>query len=427
MKKIFAIAAALVMTAPVAEAQNLLDRAKNAAGKAIEKKMENAISNKLGINKNTPQNNNQTDETANTYGTYSSAEKVDYAARLLPEEDETIFNYSLVRFMDDNNTTSKSFKTYAEAIAAMPALPDAKIIATASALAAYRTQLTEYQGAVSNMWATYMDAVGRMNTVGIKATGKTAAPSEAQLARRQEINDALSKLSKEEVDKMEKMDEDEVYAYMQKNHPDILALLAKGTGPTTEHSGLNIDEAKVEAYDSILNQLSDMQDEANAHIYTNLLNNELQKDFSKLRKEILDSWKTSEEYAEINRMEAELELKVEDFNKNSYDKFRNYPPYWSAERKKQNAIINQWNLKQNEKWLKKIAEWQAKYKVDAEKIAALDARLEQIRNGGEEDFLYLNAKSTAAMLSEKVIRYVNLSGGIFCAPQIRHVAEEPMP
>lgn len=410
-----------------AHSQNYLKQlgnaAKNAAEKTMEKKMENAISNKLGINKNTPQNNNQTTGTDNTENTYAGTEEADYAAQLVPEENEAAFNYSLVEHSNDGNTANDSFKTYAEAIAAMPALPAANDLVSESARAAYRTQLVKYQKTVENMRLVYLDAIGRLSAMGHQASVTTAAPTEAQLAQRQAINEALMKLSKEE---LEKMDEDEVLEYMQKNHPDILAALTKGTGTATGNTGLKINEAKADAYDSILTRLSDIQEKASAHLFSDMFNNELQNDFAELRKEILNSWKTSPEYAKVNQMEDELVRKVNDFNKNNYGKFQDYPPYWSAERKKQNEVIDQWNIRQTEKWLKKIAEWQAKYKAEAEEIAELDSRLDKIRGNDEEDFLYLQAKMTAATLNERVTRYVNLSGGVFCAPQIQHVPEQPV-
>ena len=409
------------MTVSAAEAQSLLDRAKNAAGKAVEKKMENAISSKLGVKTS----NSQTDGTANTDGTYASAPDEDYAARLVPEANESAFNYSLVENLSGGSTATLTFKTYAEAIAAMPALPDAGELVSESASAAYRGRLENYQGAVENMRLAYLDAVGRISAMGLKASGATTAPTEAQLAQRQAINEALSKLSKEEIEKMEKMDEEEVLEYMQKNHPDIFAALAKGTGSAAGDTGLKINEAKADAYDTIFTRLSDIQEKASSNMFSEMFNNPLQNDFARLRKEILTSWKTSAEYAQVNRMEAELVRKVNEYNKDNHSKFQDYPPFWSAERKKQNEVIDQWNRKQTEKWLKKIAEWQAKYKAEAEEIAELDARLDQIRGKDEEDFMYLQAKTAAALLSEKVIRYINLSGGVFCVPQILHVQEQP--
>lgn len=432
MKKLSLLIGMLCLCMLPAQSQNYLKQlgnsAKNAAGKAVEKKMGNAISNKLGINKSTPQNNgSQTDGTANADGTYASAPDEGYAARLVPEESESAFNYMLVENLSGGSMTTLTFKTYAEAIAAMPAIPDASELVTESSRAAYRAKLENYQGAVENMRLAYLDAVGRISAMGMKASGTATASTEAQLAQRQAINEALMKLSKEELDKLEKMDEDEILEYLQKNHPDILAALAKGTGSASGDTGLKINEAKADAYDTVLTRLMDFQEEVSAHMFSNMFNDPMQNDFARLRKEILASWKTSAEYAQINRMEAELVRKMNEYDKDNRGKSQDYPSFWSAERRKQNEVIDQWNRKQTEKWLNKIAEWQQKYKAEAEKLTALDSRLEEIRGNDEEDFMYLKAKMTSAMLNDKVTRYVNLSGGVFCVPQILHVQEQPEP
>lgn len=419
MKVKYLFTAALILSiCGNCQAQSLLERAKNAAGK----KIENAINNKSGNDQNAQQNSS-----SQNYDTQVNGGDDDYAARLIPEDEETTFNYTLIKYFENGNTTTKNFKTYAEAIAAMPALPTAKDMTSESTLAAYRTQLINYQVAVENMRLAYMDAIARLSTMGAKASRGATAPSEAQMAQRQAVSAAFSKLSKEELAKIEKMSDDEAMAYMQKNHPEVMtALTQSATAGPSGTPALNINEEKADAYDELHDKLMDVQDKANESMYTDMFNNELQTDFAKLRKEILDSWTTSAEYAKVNQMEAELKNKVNEYTKSSNGRGQEYPPFWTAERKKQNEVIDQWNAKQAEKWLAKIADWQKKYKALAEEIATLDANLEQVRNGDEEDFMYLQTKMISATLNDKVIRYTNLSGGVFCFPQIQHVQEKPV-
>ena len=104
----------------------------------------------------------------------------------------------------------------------------------------------------------------------------------------------------------------------------------------------------------------------------------------------------SEEYKQVNEIENALQKRVEQWTRTlSYDVFADvdYPAWWTAERKRENQLIDQWNRKHASQWLAVANEQQKKMKELFGRLAQLEAENEKLGSQGTDDnMLYLMNK-----------------------------------
>ena len=84
-----------------------------------------------------------------------------------------------------------------------------------------------------------------------------------------------------------------------------------------------------------------------------------------------------------------------------------YPDWWTAEKKKENAIIDQWNKKSAARWLDEVKVYHTEFKAIFDKAAALEAENEQLDKQGEADNVkYLMNKQLLIVLYGELLHII---------------------
>ena len=109
-------------------------------------------------------------------------------------------------------------------------------------------------------------------------------------------------------------------------------------------------------------------------------------------------WDNSAEAKQVQDIETALWQRVEQWESqltsNDYgDNGTPFPAWWTTERKKENAIIDQWNRREAQRWLDVSNAYHAELKAIFDKVAALETENEQLgQQGDTENMLYLMNK-----------------------------------
>ena len=118
-------------------------------------------------------------------------------------------------------------------------------------------------------------------------------------------------------------------------------------------------------------------------------------EYDKLLEDLRKDWENSDEAKQIDEIENKLWKRVEEWmaTLNTYDGEVDYPAWWVADRKKENALMNQWNRRNAVKWLKIAEHGDNLLKPIFKKVAALETENEVLGHQGDtENVIYLNNK-----------------------------------
>ncbi|MBR5678939.1 MAG: hypothetical protein IKX20_12555 [Paludibacteraceae bacterium] len=184
-------------------------------------------------------------------------------------------------------------------------------------------------------------------------------------------------------------------AYIKSNHPDLYKrLYAANAGYNTQEVADDPRDKRFgeigEALTKALEELEAVTDE-----YTKIQVNNgsvVRGKFDAFFEQLYTEWPKSSESHQIDAIEAALEKRVEAWYQTlpPSNTETPFPAWWTAERKKENALIDQWNRRGAEKWLARARDYQGKYKAVFEKVAALEAENEALNNqGAPENLIYL--------------------------------------
>lgn len=180
-------------------------------------------------------------------------------------------------------------------------------------------------------------------------------------------------------------------AYLKTTHPTLYQRLyaANANGPmTNEVSDANSQGfAKVgEKIQATISQMNEVMEDYNKRPIS-MLENNLRQD-----------WLLSDEAKQIDAIEKALWERVAewesglDLNSSGFADVP-YPGWWTAERKKENKLIDQWNKRAAQEWLNYAGEAQQQFKLVFEKAAALEAENEKLaKQGDSENVIYLTNK-----------------------------------
>lgn len=177
--------------------------------------------------------------------------------------------------------------------------------------------------------------------------------------------------------------------YLQTNHPDLYKrLYAANYGCKVSDDAL---DARDERFGQIGEELSSLLEKlTNAIQNYPGMNNNIES--------YEEKWRVSAEGKQVNDIEEQLWKRVEQWESGlsvGSSGFADvpYPGWWTAERKKENALIDQWNRRNAEQWLKQPVAYHQELKAIFERIAALETENEQLgAQGNPDNAIYLANK-----------------------------------
>lgn len=148
--------------------------------------------------------------------------------------------------------------------------------------------------------------------------------------------------------------------------------------------------------------------------------------YNQLRNQMESDWKQSAEAKQIDEIETKLWERVEEWltTLNADGEEVTYPGWWTEERKKENAIIDRWNQRYAERWLKTAADGEKLIKGTFEKIAALETENAQLgAQGSTENWLYLMNLQVLNTMYGQLLQLTNPYQDALRFPCIEHQAE----
>lgn len=426
MKKYIAIIAAMLLVFPSVSAQGFLSRLKQKAQSAVEKKIEKSVDPSPS---SAPQSQSATQSDISKTSDYAESDS-DYAFELVRRAAEQREMFVLHYRFEPNPVSSYSFPNYASAMNGKLELPTAKEMISEASQEAYMKKVDDFDNGINIMTSRYASYAGRLTAMGQNV--KPVKITKEQRERGTKVVEMLMALPEAERNKLEKLgDSPQSLAYIKANHPDIYAEIMKGAElgmqDTARQQVIPVDETRADAYYAVKDEMDNRSFARNSSLEDPLMA-QFNNEFIQLRKDIIASWKSSEEHDAINRMEAELTARCQAWwNTQKASKFHDYPPFWSEERAKQNELVDRFNLRSAIRWRKKLAEWQEKFYADAAQVAAYDAKIQEIRAGGtEEDMPYLSTMMSLNALGDLVTRYLTIPGYVFSLPLVDHVNTVPV-
>ncbi|MBR4274154.1 MAG: hypothetical protein IKQ30_15125, partial [Bacteroidales bacterium] len=101
-----------------------------------------------------------------------------------------------------------------------------------------------------------------------------------------------------------------------------------------------------------------------------------------------------------------------------------YPAWWTAERKKMNGLVDQWNKRWGAQWIKIAQDGDAKLRPIMKRAAELEAENESLGKQGDQDnFKYLMNKKLLSAIFAYLPQVVQPLSDAFEFPCLEHVEE----
>ena len=260
--------------------------------------------------------------------------------------------------------TTYNFNTYADVIAALPALPTAEQMASPAMMEDFREVLANFENGVEILHQKMLAATGDMK-----------------------FGNATLKLPQEEIDKIAELSlqgHEAVMAYMKEHHKKAYKEMQK------YEAARKTNKKKTAQYEALGEKLQQLVDrDTTAFDYR-----KFDQPFLKLREDLINDWSRSEEAKSIDRLDK-------------------------SDAKGINMRICVWNVKAAEKWRNQILASMQTEGVEVQKIVALDTELEQLRGKDKAtDSVYLAQKKKSALLGGVIKRYVEILNLALTAPLI---------
>ena len=361
-------------------------------------------------------------------------------------------------------STMRSFATIAEAVKQLPALPTVEQISSSQAkYIVDSTTYTPYRLAVEQTLAVHqydqMQIQSRLTQAQQKRAQRTQAtmqhynrnveagllPSQQEMmqiimnsgldlnkATEQQIMDAVAGnisqkwgVSKDEYLKivtLAQQNPKRAEEYMKANHPDLYKRLYD----------VNHDTPTQEFNDPRDGRLTEIGEELRTLMeQLTTVMGEQQGDLAEQWKnEMIKDWLASEEAKQVDEIERSIWQRIEqwqaglELNDNGMTDI-NYPDWWTAERKRENKLIDSWNKRAAKAWLDKIEARHKQLQEIFNKVAALDAENEQLARQSEEDnMFYLMNKQQLNTLFFMLPELTTPYGNALRFPCVEHQDEQ---
>lgn len=362
-------------------------------------------------------------------------------------------------------------QTLADAVKLLPALPGAEELCTSASLSKAAAKAAAYNAAIekAELNAIQNDAVIRTKVEMVRANraqkGQRAMqqyqsnvnaglmPSQQEmmaLYMSGEINEKMSEaqmmdvmagkfaakwgISKEEYLKIINLAQKspkQAEVYMQSNHPQLYQrLYAANAG----YDGKNeLEDSRDTRFGEITSEIQDLGNELNQAVMAYAGSGAGTYEagtygtaYAQLLNQLRSEWQSSAEAKEIEQIEVKLWSRVDEWIttlKTTAGEVP-YPDWWTAERKRENALIDQWNSRVAPRWLKIAQEGEQQFKAIFDKLAKLEAENEQLGSQGAADnYIYLVNKQLLNGYMHQLIRLIQPYNDALRFPFIQHVEE----
>jgi len=219
--------------------------------------------------------------------------------------------------------------------------------------------------------------------------------------------------------------EKQAATYIQSNHPDLYNRLYAANAQYGNEN-VHADDPREGELDRIGDQLSELQDQLNEvlGVYKGMGTSEYRK-FDDMRDQMDADWKTCPEAKQIDIIEQALEERVEAWYATVTIKGDvPYPAWWTAERKKINALVDQWNRRWAVKWLKMATSGDSQIRPIMTRAAELEVENEKLgKQGSQENFKYLMNKKLCCSIFAYMMHVIQPINDAFNFPCREHVEE----
>lgn len=224
---------------------------------------------------------------------------------------------------------------------------------------------------------------------------------------------------------MAQKNEKQAEAYLKSNHPDLYNRLYAVNSPYGNEN-VHADDPREPQWDRIGDELSGLQDQLNevlgVYAGTNAMRNQK---YVELRAQMEADWKTCSEAKQIDAIAAALEKRLDAWYATVKERGDvPYPDWWTAERKKINALVDQWNKRWAAQWLKTAQEADAQLRPIMKRAAELETENEKLaRQGDQENFKYLMNKKLLCAVFAYLPQIIQPLNDAFDFPCLEHVEE----
>ena len=216
-------------------------------------------------------------------------------------------------------------------------------------------------------------------------------------------------------------------AYIKSNHPSLYNRLYAANAPYGNEN-VHADDPRKPEFDRINDELLKAQDdlqEARVAYGENLQHSQTHSKYMKIYEQMEKEWDNSPEAKQIEAIETALQKRIEEWSLtlNNVKGDVPYPAWFTTERKKENALIDQWNRRWAIKWLKVAADGDKTYRSIFRRIAELGEENDRIGEQGDtEEMIYLtNKKLVCTLYGQMMSLYVPVRDAM-AFPAIEHVA-----
>lgn len=356
----------------------------------------------------------------------------------------------------------------AEAVQLLPALPKAEDLCFQSSINKAATTAASYKAAIEQAYIQAIQTDVAISTQMEVARNKRAQKGQRAMQQYQsnvnaglmpsqqemmalymsgEINERMSDkqmmdvmagkfaakwgVSKEEYLKiinMAQKNEKQAEAYIKSNHPQLYQRLYAANAGYDSHN--DTEDPRDNRFGEITAEIQAVGEEFNQALwaYTGSGIGNAQTygiAFGKLMDQLRDEWQNSPEAKEIESIETKLWSRVEEWIQTlkTGDEVP-YPAWWTADRKRENALIDQWNKRVAPRWLKIAQDGEKQFKDIFAKLAQLETENEQLSAQGEPDnYIYLTNKKLLNGYIMQLLRLIQPYEDAVKFPFIIHVEE----
>ena len=173
--------------------------------------------------------------------------------------------------------------------------------------------------------------------------------------------------------------------YLKANHPDLYNRLyaVNHNAPTQE-----LNDPRDGRLTEIGEELSTVMEQL-----TTVMGEQQGDPAEQWKNEMIKDWLASEEAKQVDEIEKSIWQRIEqwqaglELNDKGFAEIK-YPDWWTAERKRENKLIDSWNKRAAKAWLDKIESRHKQLQEIFNKVAALDAENEQLGRQSEEDNMF---------------------------------------
>ena len=216
-------------------------------------------------------------------------------------------------------------------------------------------------------------------------------------------------------------------AYLKSNHPSLYNRLYAANAQFGNEN-VNADDPRKPEFDRINDGLLKAQDdlqEARVAYGENLQFSQTHSKYITIYEQMQKEWDNSSEAKQIEAIETALQKRLDAWYSTLTNEWGEvpYPAWFTTERQKENALIDQWNKRWAIKWLKVAEDGDKTYRPIFRRIAELGIENDRIGEQGDtEEMIYLtNKKLVCTLYGQMTSLYIPIRDAM-AFPAIEHVA-----